>query len=206
MQTPKHSIGMHRSVENVQHSALHPVKRCIEPVEMDASLTGCRYRGRINFLLTSKGNIRRIVLLLMLGCVSMRMLAQSKEDFTQIEGMERYEIVLEPQKNEHNLTVEIMPGKIVSVDCNGYFFLGEFSEGKDKFENLYYEFKNPTMSGTRRGCPPGYPRRMQFVFGHKIVPYNSRNPIVVFVPKSFEVKYSIRYGENRSEIKDALKR
>ena len=47
MQTPKHSKGMHRSVENVQYSALHPVKRCIEPVvsepveavEMDASLT-----------------------------------------------------------------------------------------------------------------------------------------------------------------------
>ena len=38
----KHSKGMHRSVENVQYSALHPVK--------DASLTGCRCRTWIHFL------------------------------------------------------------------------------------------------------------------------------------------------------------
>ena len=33
---------MYRSVENVQHSAQHPVK--------DASLTGCKNRVLINFL------------------------------------------------------------------------------------------------------------------------------------------------------------
>ena len=38
----KHSFGMHRSVENVQYSALHPVR--------DASLTGCRCRAWIHFL------------------------------------------------------------------------------------------------------------------------------------------------------------
>ena len=34
-------LGMYRSVETMLHQILHPVRRCIEPVEMDATITKC---------------------------------------------------------------------------------------------------------------------------------------------------------------------
>ena len=63
-----------------------------------------------------------------------------------------------------------------------------------------------SFGGTRKGCPPGYVNKMQFVFGSKIIPYDSRIPIVIFVPKSFEVKYRIIQDNKPSEIKNAIKK
>ena len=120
--------------------------------------------------------------------------------------IERYEIILEKKVNETRLTVEIMPGKTMLVDCNSHSFWGEFLEKKDEHGYPYHVFKDPSFGGTRKGCPPGYVNRMQFVFGSKIIPYDSRIPIVIFVPKSFEVKYRIIQDNKPSEIKNAIKK
>ena len=120
--------------------------------------------------------------------------------------IERYEIILEKKVNETRLTVEIMPGKTILVDCNSYFCRGEFLEKKDEHGYPYHVFKDPSFGGTRVGCPPGYVKKMQFVFGSKIIPYDSRIPIVIFVPKSFEVKYCIIQDNKPIEIKNAIKK
>ena len=105
--------------------------------------------------------------------------------------IERYEIILDKKVNETRLNVKIMPGKTILVDCNGYYCKGEFLEKIDEHGYPYYVFKDPSIGGTRKGCPPGYVNKMQFVFDSKIIQYDSRIPIVIFVPKSFEVKYCI---------------
>ena len=121
----------------------------------------------------------------------------------QTNKMARYQIVLEQKEDEVNLTVEIMVGKTWETDCNHLHFEGDFSEKKDRLGHSYYKFKEGDLIGTQKHCPDV--RRMQFVYGSKTIPFDSRFPIVVSVPESFEVKYRIWQKGEPSEIKNAVK-
>jgi len=121
----------------------------------------------------------------------------------QINKMERYQIVLEQREDEVNLKVEIMVGKTWETDCNRLEFEGYFSTEKDKLGHWYYKFKEGKLIGTLKHCPDV--RQMQFVYSSKTIPFDSRFPIVVSVPKSFEVKYRIWQNGKSSEEKNAEK-
>jgi ecotin len=112
------------------------------------------------------------------------------------EGMERFVIEL-PNKErgeDSRFKVEIMVGKEMSTDGVNMVRLGATIEAKplEGWGFTYYEVKKfgPGAS-TLMAVPPGTKPEIKFVSTSKIIPYNSRIPIVVYVPKGGEVRYRI---------------
>lgn len=108
------------------------------------------------------------------------------------EGMTRCVINLESQGNEAAYKVEIIPGKTMQVDCNHYSLIGTLEEKViNGWGYTYYEFNTEgKTASTLMAC--NQPETLKFIAGQtKFVRYNSKLPIVVYVPKGFEVKYRI---------------
>lgn len=131
--------------------------------------------------------------------------AQSKQDMEKAlepfpkatEGMVRHVIELKKKSDESKFMVEIIPGKVMSVDCNIHRLMGKIEE-KDVqgWGYTYYEFTSDgRTSSTMMMC--NKPNENKFVSGEtKIVRYNSKLPIVIYAPQGYEVKYRIWKAEN----------
>lgn len=109
------------------------------------------------------------------------------------EGFQRYVIHLNPNVQDDAYQVELIVGKTVKVDCNQHRFGGSIAE-KDLtgWGYTYYEFTTQCqMASTMMACP-NQPETEKFITGAtKLVRYNSRLPIVVFVPTGYELKYRL---------------
>ncbi|QOV88321.1 ecotin family protein [Humisphaera borealis] len=108
------------------------------------------------------------------------------------KGMVRYVIILPAQKNEENFKVELIVGKKVIADSVNNFALG----GKVEEVNIegwgfnrYVVKEIGNMMGTLIGG--GVPQEKWVSIQPKLVRYNSRLPIAVYVPEGAEVKYRI---------------
>ncbi|MDR1717875.1 MAG: serine protease inhibitor ecotin [Dysgonomonas sp.] len=108
------------------------------------------------------------------------------------EGMVRHVIEMKKKSDESLYKVEIIPGKVMSVDCNHHSLMGKLEE-KDLqgWGYTYYEFTSDGQTrSTMMAC--NKPNENKFVSGQTlIVRYNSKLPIVVYAPKGYEVKYRI---------------
>jgi ecotin len=112
-------------------------------------------------------------------------------------GMTRHVIKLEPLGDESALQVELLVGKTVKVDArNRYFFGGKLEKetvrgwGYDR----YVLHKLGPMIGTLMAVDPGVAKVDRFVALRgepRLVRYNSRLPLVVYVPAGVEVRYRI---------------
>ena len=123
----------------------------------------------------------------------------------------RYRIVLEQKENESDLKVELMSGAELVVNCNHRSFMdAEFIEKRNRFGRSRYRFHTTGIMSTLKGCGPECFRGFEFFYMSKIIPYNSRRPIVVFVPfcpHFLEVRYRIIWQDGtRSEIRYANRR
>jgi len=112
-------------------------------------------------------------------------------------GMVRYVLQLSPKDNETEFKVELMVGKTVQVDeKNQYFFGGEIQEETIKgwgFPRYIVRELGP-MAGTLMAIDPNAPKVNRFIrLGGEpyFIRYNSRLPIVVYVPEGVEVRYRI---------------
>lgn len=126
--------------------------------------------------------------------------AQSKQDLNKAlepfpaaaDGMVRHVIELKKKSDESLFKVEIIPGKVMSVDCNIHRLMGKMEE-KDLqgWGYNYYEFtSNGQTTSTMMAC--NKPNEDKFVSGEtKIIRYNSKLPIVIYAPKGYDVKYRI---------------
>jgi ecotin len=113
------------------------------------------------------------------------------------KGMVRYVIEL-PHKNrgeENAFKVELIVGKMLLTDGVNRMFMGGKLETKPLkgWGFTYYEVaKLGPAASTLIGVPPGTPKVEKFVAGpSQLIRYNSRIPIVVYVPKGGEVHYRI---------------
>lgn len=109
------------------------------------------------------------------------------------EGFSMFTIQLEPNKNEANYQVELYVGKMAEVDCNKYRLLGCFlKHNVQGWGYSYYKFiSNGELMGTRMACPEGL-KKQEFVKSSvELVRYNSKLPIVVYIPNEFSLKYKI---------------
>ena len=108
-------------------------------------------------------------------------------------GFQRYVIHVPSTGSDDNYQVELIAGKTAKIDCNVHRLNGNIAE-KDLsgWGYTYYEFTTQgQMVSTMMACP-NQPETEKFVTGAtKLVRYNSRLPIVVFVPKGYELKYRL---------------
>jgi ecotin len=110
-------------------------------------------------------------------------------------GFSRQVIHLAPQTSEDNFQVEILAGKTLAVDCNRQR-LGGILEEKN-LEGWGYPFyrleKVIGPMSTLMACPDGKSRQdfVPVVGDGFMLRYNSKLPIVVYVPKDVEVRYRI---------------
>jgi ecotin len=113
------------------------------------------------------------------------------------EGMVRYVLNLPRQADESAFKVELIIGKTVQVDeWNRYFFGGkiEIETIKGWGFPLYMVRKLGPMAGTLMAVDPNAPKVDRFItlgVDPYIIRYNSRVPIVVYVPEGAKVRYRI---------------
>ncbi|WP_223458127.1 MULTISPECIES: serine protease inhibitor ecotin [unclassified Pseudomonas] len=118
-------------------------------------------------------------------------------------GFTRQVIHLAPQPRENDFQVEILAGKMMTVDCNNPR-LGGILEEKN-LEGWGYPFyrleKVIGPMSTLMACPDGT-RKQDFVpvVGDGfLLRYNSKLPLVLYVPKDIEVRYRIWSASNKVE-------
>ncbi|HMO05252.1 MAG TPA: ecotin family protein [Kiritimatiellia bacterium] len=116
-------------------------------------------------------------------------------------GMVRHVLVLPEQEDETGFKVELIVGRTVEVDAvNRHFFTGaivaETIEGWG-FTRYVVPELGP-MAGTLMAVEPDAPKEARFVAlaGEPyLIRYNSRLPVVVYVPEGVEVRYRIWSAE-----------
>lgn len=110
-------------------------------------------------------------------------------------GIARQVIHLTPQAREDDYQVEILAGKTLKVDCNRQR-LGGILEEKN-LEGWGYPFyrleKVIGPMSTLMACPDGKSHQdfVSVVGDGFMLRYNSKLPIVLYVPKDVEVRYRI---------------
>jgi len=144
----------------------------------------------------------RLMLLWLLSAGSAARAADNMQAFPPAEkGMVRF--VFEPPKqdDESACKLELIVGKTVKTDSvNRHFFGGKIEEvtidgwGFPKF----VVSKVGPMASTRMAVDPDEPKLERFVtLGGEpyLIRYNSKLPMVVYVPEGFEVRYRIWKAE-----------
>jgi ecotin len=106
-------------------------------------------------------------------------------------------IRLPEQANEDELKVEILVGKTLTLDVvNHYWFEGSLIQ--ETIEGWGYPLwtveVGKEMAGTMMAVPEDAPRTPRLVpvrFDDGLIRYNSKLPLVVYLPTGFETRYRI---------------
>lgn len=125
------------------------------------------------------------------------------------KGMSRQVIYIPKQENENDFKVELLIGKTMDVDCNRHMMGGKL-ESKTLsgwgYDYLVME-KISEPASTMMACPDNT-KHSQFVTANlgdsAMQRYNSRLPIVVYVPQGVDVKYRVWQAETK--IQDSVKK
>jgi len=110
-------------------------------------------------------------------------------------GMTRYVIRLPALEQEADAQVELIVGRELEVDCNIHRFGAVLSEQvASGWGYRYYVIDRiDGPLSTMKACPEDT-RERRFVsapLGDSLVPYNSRLPMVVYVPDGFDLRYRV---------------
>ena len=111
--------------------------------------------------------------------------------------MTRYVLQLPQQADESGYRVELIVGKTVRIDAqNRYFFAGRIeAEAIEGWGfTRYLVRKLGPMGGTLMAIDPDAPEVERFIaLGGEpyLIRYNSRLPVVVYVPEGVAVRYRI---------------
>jgi ecotin len=149
--------------------------------------------------------VRTLLLLALLAAPVLAPAADNLKAFPPAgAGMTRVVINLPPQEDEDAFRVELIVGKTVRTDAvNHYFFGGaletETIEGWG-FDRVILRQLGP-MAGTLMAVDPNVPQVDRFVTvgGEPALRrYNSRLPLVVYVPAGVEVRYRIWRADSKT--------
>lgn len=112
-------------------------------------------------------------------------------------GVTRHVLALPVQADESALQVELIVGKTVKVDAGNRYFFG----GRIDAQNIsgwgftrYVVADLGPMAGTLMAIDPAAPKVVRFItLGNApyLIRYNSKLPVVVYVPAGTEVRYRI---------------
>ena len=112
-------------------------------------------------------------------------------------GQTRHVVFLPPQEDEFAFKVEIIVGKTELVDAHNRFFFGGALEEVEVegwgYTRYVLKALGP-LAGTMMAVSPDQPKVARFIpvgGGGLIVRYNSKLPLVVYVPNGVEVRYRV---------------
>lgn len=113
-----------------------------------------------------------------------------------LDGYDRYILFLPEIKNsQKERKVEIIPGVTEETDCNQHRLMGSFVEKTiDGWGYNYLVFEsNGAIRSTKMACPDNTKKKDLVTGDTHLMNYNSRLPIVVFIPKkeNFSLQYRI---------------
>lgn len=123
-------------------------------------------------------------------------------------GFKQVFIKVPSKKNENNYKVEILVGKTEMVDCNRHFMGGTIEEKNlDGWGYTYYVAEtNGNVGSTMMACPDGKLTKQFIHLQSMTVNYNSRLPIVIYVPEGLEVNYKVwSAGKKMKVAQDGFK-
>lgn len=117
-------------------------------------------------------------------------------------GDARLVIRLPKRTDERSLLVRVTPGKFNTVDCNIQSYSGqlETKTAQGWGYNFYVFRTNGNAMSTMMACPPSSSSRIAFVpavSAQQTLPYNSRMPLVYYVPKEFSIQYEVFVPQQR---------
>ncbi len=112
------------------------------------------------------------------------------------QGYKQVFIKVPSKKNESDYKIEVFVGKTMMVDCNRHFMGGSIeSQTLDGWGYSYYIAETDgNVASTRMGCPDNKMTKQFVNIEPKLLRYNSRLPIVIYVPEGLEVNYKIWKG------------
>ncbi|GMV77769.1 MAG: hypothetical protein AMXMBFR79_09040 [Chitinophagaceae bacterium] len=95
--------------------------------------------------------------------------------------------------NDASRQIEIFVGKQEMVDCNRHTLMGEIAEKElEGFGyNYYIVHSKGEFTSTLMACPDNKKIKKFITFVPRIMRYNSKMPIVFYIPNGFEVRYRI---------------
>lgn len=160
------------------------------------------HAARLDSGILGRPLMKAFLAIVLLLCAPMALATDNLKAFPAAEeGMVRYVINVPVQQNEADLRVELLVGKTVTTDAaNRYFFGGQLETetlqgwGFDR----YVLRKLGPMAGTLMAVDPNAPEVERFVTAGgepKLLRYNSRLPLVVYVPTGVEVRYRYWHAE-----------
>ena len=124
------------------------------------------------------------------------------------EGFVQYVIKVPKTDNDADHRVELLIGKTMMVDCNQRFLRAKIENVKLKGWGYKYLEVSDINNGpsTLMACPqPETEKFMSVYMGEETLRrYNSRLPIVVYVPEGYEVRY--RVWSAGTDIQEAKQR
>ena len=179
---------------------------CEQPITIEAKW--CMSENLSNY---RDGSVRRpanamrtivSIALVVLVSISLVFAADDLTAFPAAEdGMTRYVIRLPKQQDESAFKVELIIGKTVKTDARNSYFFG----GTLETENIpgwgfdrYILRKLGPMAGTLMAVDPDAPQVERFISiggEARLLRYNSRLPLVVYVPAGVEVRHRLWRAE-----------
>jgi ecotin len=96
-------------------------------------------------------------------------------------------------ENEENYKIELHIGKEALVDCNQHVLIGEVTEQTlEGWGYTYFKVNTDgSMASTKMACLDSKMERKFIKIAPQLLRYNSRMPMVVYVPEGISVKYKI---------------
>jgi ecotin len=145
--------------------------------------------------------MKRFLLAIALICSPMVMKTHAQDNMKAFPpadpGMVRFVLNLPSQEDEDAFKVELIVGKTVETDKHNRFFFGGSVEAVNiegwGFTRYVLKDLGP-MAGTLMGVDPSEPKVKRFISTGgepKLLRYNSKLPLVVYVPEGVEVKYRL---------------
>jgi ecotin len=143
--------------------------------------------------------IKKITIALSIILVSSSLYAEpAKKDnihmFPQAqEGFVRHVIEVPKTDNDYDHKVELLIGKVMLVDCNKHSLMGKVESVTLKGWGYKYLEVKEIQNGpsTMMACTEPKTEKFVSLRDTTLRRYNSRSPIVAYVPKGYEVHYRI---------------
>ena len=113
------------------------------------------------------------------------------------EGFVRHVIEVPKTDNDHDHRVELLIGKNIMVDCNHHSFYGKIEDVTLKGWGYKYLEVSDIQSGPTTMMACSEPKTEKFIsIRDTLRRYNSRSPIVAYIPEGYEVRYRIWNAED----------